>query len=677
MVTTFLEVKNRAYSELAADISAEALSLTVKAGEGAKFPSTFPFHITMGDEIVSCTNRVTDTLTIVRAQQGTDAATHVVGALVKLNVTAKSVSDLNTAVNALETAPPAHTHPQYIKHSLATAVNNFLVASGPGVFVKKTLAEVKTILGLGTAAYTAATDYVTHALATAANDFLVASGSGAYIKKTLAQTLTILGKAAASGLASLNASKKVVQQPASITDHLEGTPTEDLATKAPTSEWAHDHKEATTAIHGVGAGTISSVSTANKDIYVDKAATGAADGTSYADGFTTIQDAVDSMEDVIIHAYTIYIRAGAKKTGTADFNEANKLHDADASFASGDVGKAVFNVTDGTWGRVAAFVDSGELTLDADTFPDGNEVYVIIGTPYRETVYLNSLPATYPSHSILGSVTIRAEHYWGAGCDAQANAGEILDADVDFTNVELGDRVFILDMNGGQGRCQDYEVGTVDDISQVAAHIVRTTLTKTPTTNWKYVIVKTEISGSDDGTDGGTARDCFSLTSIDNVTISGFYFTFSDTFFVYCTNSRNIVVQYLIAADCDFGFGASTKAQATLYYAYIDAGNYGVYSISNSYLLVVWGAVSKAGAILSTASHNSVISFTYAYFDAGLKAVDIDYFSYGAVIRSTISANVTTGVEAQGNSYVRVYHVTNSATTPVSPVGTTEGAYIG
>ena len=84
-------------------------------------------------------------------------------------------------------------HPQYILHSLATAVSDFLVASGAGVFIKKTLAEVKTILGLGSAAYTAATAYVTHALATAANDFLVASGSGAYVKKTLAEVKTILG----------------------------------------------------------------------------------------------------------------------------------------------------------------------------------------------------------------------------------------------------------------------------------------------------------------------------------------------------------------------------------------------------------------------------------------------------------------------------------------------------
>jgi hypothetical protein len=37
-------------------------------------------------------------------------------------------------------------HPQYIRHALATAINDFLVASGAGAFVKKTLAETITIL---------------------------------------------------------------------------------------------------------------------------------------------------------------------------------------------------------------------------------------------------------------------------------------------------------------------------------------------------------------------------------------------------------------------------------------------------------------------------------------------------------------------------------------------------
>ena len=40
------------------------------------------------------------------------------------------------------------------------------------------------------------------------------------------------------------------------TEYLEGTPTEDLATKAPTSQWAYDHDVATTQAHGAGANTI-------------------------------------------------------------------------------------------------------------------------------------------------------------------------------------------------------------------------------------------------------------------------------------------------------------------------------------------------------------------------------------------------------------------------------------
>jgi hypothetical protein len=50
-------------------------------------------------------------------------------------------------------------HPQYIKHSLATAISDFLVASGAGAFVKKTLAEVKSLLDW-------AADIATHAALT-------------------------------------------------------------------------------------------------------------------------------------------------------------------------------------------------------------------------------------------------------------------------------------------------------------------------------------------------------------------------------------------------------------------------------------------------------------------------------------------------------------------------------
>ena len=107
MPTTFLAVKNRAISTLSGDIDDSVTSLSVAGGEGALFPSAYPFHITIDNEILSCTNRSTDTLTVTRHAEGTSATSHSSGAVVSLNITAQVVSDLNTAVNNLESVLPA------------------------------------------------------------------------------------------------------------------------------------------------------------------------------------------------------------------------------------------------------------------------------------------------------------------------------------------------------------------------------------------------------------------------------------------------------------------------------------------------------------------------------------------------------------------------------------------
>lgn len=93
-MTAFLQVKNRAISTLAGDIADDAVALTVAAGEGGKFPATFPFHITIEDEILKCTNRVGDVLTITRAQEGTAAAAHTAGEAVELRITAEIIEEL-------------------------------------------------------------------------------------------------------------------------------------------------------------------------------------------------------------------------------------------------------------------------------------------------------------------------------------------------------------------------------------------------------------------------------------------------------------------------------------------------------------------------------------------------------------------------------------------------------
>ena len=136
MATSFLVVKNRAFSKLAAALTDSALTVDVTAGDGALFPSTYPFHITIDDEILAVTNRATDTLTFTRAAQSTSAAAHSSGGRIFLNITAKSITDLNTAVNTLETYDVLTTRGDIIYRAasaparLAKGADNTILAMG-------------------------------------------------------------------------------------------------------------------------------------------------------------------------------------------------------------------------------------------------------------------------------------------------------------------------------------------------------------------------------------------------------------------------------------------------------------------------------------------------------------------------------------------------------------------
>lgn len=93
-------LSNNAIGVLAAGISAGDTSVTVNSGQGALFPlpSAGPvqeyFYATLVDaalnyEIVACTARSTDTLTIVRAQDGTTARAFSAGDRIELRPVAQ------------------------------------------------------------------------------------------------------------------------------------------------------------------------------------------------------------------------------------------------------------------------------------------------------------------------------------------------------------------------------------------------------------------------------------------------------------------------------------------------------------------------------------------------------------------------------------------------------------
>lgn len=93
---------NNAVSKLAASVAADALVLSVSAGDGGKFPAPtggdwFPLTLVRADgvrEITRCTGRVGDVLTVVRAQEGTAAVPLASGDRVEVRLTAGSLNVL-------------------------------------------------------------------------------------------------------------------------------------------------------------------------------------------------------------------------------------------------------------------------------------------------------------------------------------------------------------------------------------------------------------------------------------------------------------------------------------------------------------------------------------------------------------------------------------------------------
>lgn len=109
MVAVF---KNNAFSLLASGISDVATSLTVTSSEGALFPNPAApdyFYATLIDtsnnlEIVKCTARSTDVLTIVREQEGTSGTAFSTGDRVELRITTAGLGELGSWTKGADVA---------------------------------------------------------------------------------------------------------------------------------------------------------------------------------------------------------------------------------------------------------------------------------------------------------------------------------------------------------------------------------------------------------------------------------------------------------------------------------------------------------------------------------------------------------------------------------------------
>ena len=151
-MTTFLHPANNISSTLDGNITDVATTLDVASGEGASFPTTYPYHVVIDDlEVVRVTDVTTDTLTIVRAQEGTSATAHLDGDSVKLNVTAQYVSELQDQIDVM----------QLVMVAMAGGADGIIPADGLDnlVVAQQTVADMTVKIGTGAASVNGSVAY--------------------------------------------------------------------------------------------------------------------------------------------------------------------------------------------------------------------------------------------------------------------------------------------------------------------------------------------------------------------------------------------------------------------------------------------------------------------------------------------------------------------------------------
>lgn len=154
-------VKNNAFSTLASGILAGDTSITVAAGTGARFPAAGGadyFYATLINtsnqlEVVKVTARSTDTLTVVRAQDGTTARAYSASDRIELRVTAALLADIRDSITPADgtvtTAKIVDANVTYAKIQDVSTTSRVLgrKTAGVGDVEEVTLSELLDFVG--------------------------------------------------------------------------------------------------------------------------------------------------------------------------------------------------------------------------------------------------------------------------------------------------------------------------------------------------------------------------------------------------------------------------------------------------------------------------------------------------------------------------------------------------
>jgi hypothetical protein len=123
-----IKLTNNAFGTLAAGINSSATSITLTSGQGARFPTLSGgdfFYATLVDtsnnlEIVKCTARSTDVLTVVRAQESTTARAYNTGDRIEIRLTAQTFLDAVNEIGPTQVSDEANTSTGYFDLPVGT-----------------------------------------------------------------------------------------------------------------------------------------------------------------------------------------------------------------------------------------------------------------------------------------------------------------------------------------------------------------------------------------------------------------------------------------------------------------------------------------------------------------------------------------------------------------------------
>jgi len=124
---------NNASAAIAASVTSSDVTITLSTGQGAEFPSPGVdqwFYATLVDssnnlEIVKCTARSADTLTVIRGRDGTTARAFAAGSLIEVRLVAAALADFQAMI-----VPYAHPAGSVQSFAMVTPPSGWLKANG-------------------------------------------------------------------------------------------------------------------------------------------------------------------------------------------------------------------------------------------------------------------------------------------------------------------------------------------------------------------------------------------------------------------------------------------------------------------------------------------------------------------------------------------------------------------